>query len=92
MPSTRERVPSQTSNEINRRIRYIMVCNVGYYSEHKDQIPQRLRELDEEWDIERAIEANAATIGFFGRAIMKLYPGDGGRPPGLPASARKKPA
>jgi hypothetical protein len=30
------------------------------------QISQRLQELDEEWDIERAIEANAAAISLFG--------------------------
>jgi hypothetical protein len=28
-----------------------------------------LRELDEEWDIERAIEANAAALGFGGIAL-----------------------
>jgi hypothetical protein len=30
------------------------------------QIRRRLKELDEEWDIERAIEANAGAIGFTG--------------------------
>jgi hypothetical protein len=29
---------------------------------------QRLRELDEEWDIERMLEVNAAIVGLFGLA------------------------
>jgi hypothetical protein len=66
MRSTRNRVPGNTSAEINRRIRQDIAYNVLYYSQHKDEIPERLRELDEEWDVERAIEANAAAIGFLG--------------------------
>jgi hypothetical protein len=69
MPSTRNRVPSQTSAEINRRIRQDIACSVQYYAEHKGQIAQRLRELDEEWDIERAIEANAAALAFIGTVM-----------------------
>ena len=69
MRSTRNRVPGNTRAEINRRIRRDMAYNVLYYAEHKDGIPERLRELDEEWDIERAIEANAAAIGLFGTVL-----------------------
>jgi hypothetical protein len=36
-------------------------------------IRQRLRELDEEWDIERAIEANAAVIGFLGVTLSATH-------------------
>jgi hypothetical protein len=39
---------------------------VRYYAAHPKKIARRLRELDEEWDIERAIEANAAAFGFTG--------------------------
>ena len=66
MPSTRARVPSQTRESINRRIRAAMARNIHYYDHHRGEIPVRLRELDEEWDIERAIEANAAAIAFTG--------------------------
>jgi hypothetical protein len=66
MRSTRDRVPGSTSGEVNRRIRRDIAYNVLYYCEHRDEIPERLRELDEEWDIERAIEANAAAVGFLG--------------------------
>ena len=66
MASSRTRVPEHTSDEINRRIRRRTAMNVHYYSQHRDEIPRRLRRLDREWDIERAIEANAATLGFLG--------------------------
>jgi hypothetical protein len=69
MPNTRNRVPANTSDEINRRIRRDIAEKVRYYGKHKSEIPHRLRQLDEEWDIERAIEANAATIGFLGVAL-----------------------
>ncbi len=69
MVSTRDRVPKHTAEEINRRIRREIACNVQYFAEHKDEIPQRLEELDREWDIERAIEANAAALGFVGTAL-----------------------
>jgi hypothetical protein len=38
------------------------------HREHPDLITCRLRELDEEWDIERAIEANASALAFTGVA------------------------
>ncbi len=58
MLDTRGRVPSQTHNEINERIRAETARSVRYFEGRMDEIPARLRALDEEWDIERAIEAN----------------------------------
>jgi hypothetical protein len=66
---TRNRVPAHTSARINRRIRNATLSSVRYYSEHKEEIPRRLRQLDEEWDIERAIEANASLIALAGVAL-----------------------
>jgi hypothetical protein len=63
---TRRRVPRNTSDAVNRRIRRAIDANVQYYAQHKEDIPGRLRELDREWDIERAIEANAAIVGMLG--------------------------
>ncbi len=64
--STVDRVPRHTSEEVNERIHRSTAANVEYFRVHKDQIPGRLRELDREWDIERAIEANAATLALVG--------------------------
>jgi hypothetical protein len=66
MPTTRNRVPSHTNEAVNREIERGMVTRVRYYDKHRDQIGKRLRELDEEWDIERAIEANASTLALVG--------------------------
>lgn len=46
-----------------------MLANFAYFAEHRDQITNRLGELDQEWGIERAIEANAAVIGLTGIAL-----------------------
>jgi hypothetical protein len=66
MVNSRTRVPENTSAEINRRIRERTAASLRYYGKHRSRIAARLRQLDREWDIERAIEANAATIGLLG--------------------------
>src|SRR3954471_947468 len=69
MQSTKNRVPAHTSEEINQQIRRDTEIRVRYYEGHIDEIPRRLRALDEEWDIERAIEANASALAFIGVAL-----------------------
>jgi hypothetical protein len=39
-----------------------MLQRLYYYRQHPDEIDQRLRELDEEWDIERTLETNASAL------------------------------
>jgi hypothetical protein len=64
--TTRTRVPENTAPEVNREIRQQIQQNVQRYAASPSEISNRLRELDREWDIERMIEANAATIAFAG--------------------------
>jgi hypothetical protein len=64
--TTRERVPKHTSEEINRRIQADIAANVRRLAGHPKLIEERLRELDREWDIERAIEANASALALGG--------------------------
>lgn len=66
MRSTRQRVQVSTAPEINDRIAEATRESVAYFRSHKDEIPERLAELDREWDIERAIEANASTLALSG--------------------------
>jgi hypothetical protein len=66
MISTRDRVPAHSAPEINRQIRAEIEVNREYYRRHPKNIHRRLLELDREWDIERAIEANAGAIGLTG--------------------------
>ena len=65
--SSVERVPHNTSPEINARIREQTLRNLTKYrGAPRAAIDQRLEELKQEWDIERAIEANAASIALIG--------------------------
>ena len=66
MPSTFDRVPAHTSEEINQQIQNDIRKRVRHLATQPDAIPLRLQELREEWDIERAIEANASALAFTG--------------------------
>jgi hypothetical protein len=69
MTTTRHRVPAHSPADANRRIRRELEANVAHFQAHREEIPDRLRELDREWDIERAIEANASLIALAGIAL-----------------------
>jgi hypothetical protein len=61
-PSTVDRVPANTACEYNERIKQQTNERVAQLARQgRAAIEQRLAELDEEWDIERRLEANAAT-------------------------------
>ncbi len=72
LPTTTKRVERNTDAEINDRIRRRIEASVTYYASHPEEIGRRLDELDREWDIERTLEANAATLGFAGVALGVL--------------------
>ncbi|MET0431233.1 MAG: DUF2892 domain-containing protein [Hyphomicrobium sp.] len=69
LPSTRDRVPLHTASDTNQQIRREIVQRVRDLQGQPGAIAARLRALDEEWDIERAIEANASTLAFIGVAL-----------------------
>ena len=69
LPTTPERVPAHTSEPVNRRIRDGIEDSVRWHSRHPERIDRRLHELDEEWDIERTLEANAATLALTGSVL-----------------------
>ena len=69
LPNTVERVPLNTSDEINQRIARETNRRVNFYAANPVGIERRLRELDEEWDIERVLEANAASVAFAGTVL-----------------------
>jgi hypothetical protein len=70
IPATSARVPNSTPPELNRSIRQQTEQNVARYADRgPDAITQRLRELDHEWDIERTLEANAASVALFGLGL-----------------------
>ncbi len=69
MPTTRNRVPLHSPQDANERIRSEMAASIRYFGDHQQEIPARLAELDREWDIERAIEANASALALAGVAL-----------------------
>jgi hypothetical protein len=67
IPSTTMRVPEQTAEHVNECIRRRTEENVARYAAAGPMaIDRRLAELDREWDIERTLEANAATVALIG--------------------------
>lgn len=66
LPATERRVPVHTDQGVNERIRQEAEDRVRGCADDPERIPERLAGLEREWDIERALEANAAAIGFMG--------------------------
>jgi hypothetical protein len=73
LPSTADRVPRHTAPKVNERIRRQTEENVARYrNAPPEEVGRRLDELAREWDIERAIEANAAALALFGKERLAL--------------------
>jgi hypothetical protein len=69
IPETTTRVSQNTAAAVNAAIRRKTQQSVSCYaSAGPEAIERRLQELDREWDIERALEANAA--GFTLAAVI----------------------
>ena len=67
IPSTAMRVPEHTAHRVNERIRRRTEDTVARCAAAgPEAIARRLEDLDQEWDIERALEANAATVALLG--------------------------
>jgi hypothetical protein len=66
LPATTARVPLHTPQRYNEAIRRETEQNVARYAADPAAIERRLAELDREWDIERTLEANAATLALVG--------------------------
>jgi hypothetical protein len=67
IPATSERVSVNTSDEVNRRIRQQTKRRIEAIAASGPRaIERRLRELDEEWDIERYLETMAPTFTLIG--------------------------
>jgi hypothetical protein len=67
--TSRERVPAHTAEHVNDRIRRETELRIQGLAADPTSIPGRLQELNAEWDIERAIEANASALAFTGVAL-----------------------
>jgi hypothetical protein len=70
--STAGRVQEHTPDYINERIRRRIDQAIEYHGRHPEFIDQRLKELDEEWDIERTLQMNAATFILSGLVLSMI--------------------
>ena len=81
IPATTTRVQENTDEAINNQIRAQTERTIEYFSRKGGAaIDQRLEELDREWDVERLLETNAASLALGSRARRI------GRSPILPAA------
>lgn len=69
MAATADRVSTHTSGAVNARLQREAENRVAYFADHPEAVESRLGELDREWDVERALEANAATLALAGVAL-----------------------
>lgn len=73
MEPTNTRIISSTDEKINARIARQTEANIAYFSHRLEQIERRLRELDEEWDVERALQCSASAIGLTGLTLGLIW-------------------
>lgn len=70
IPPTTRRVQAHTDAEINAQIREATEERIALFAgAGREAIDLRLKQLDEEWDIERVLEANAASVSLLGSAL-----------------------
>jgi hypothetical protein len=69
LASSSGRVPTNTPFDANQKIRARFHQCVSYYRNFPEEIPERLKQLDREWDVERALAALSATFSLLGLAI-----------------------
>lgn len=74
-PATVDRVRSCTDDDINRAIDQAIEESIQFHSYNPELIEARLKELDEEWDIERVLEINASSLALAGVGLgMTISP------------------
>jgi hypothetical protein len=66
------RVSSHTDDSTARNMRRQTEVNLAYFAAHPQHIDARLRELDAEWDIERALETGSSALTLTGLALSLL--------------------
>jgi hypothetical protein len=66
LAETAHRAESQSPEKLNQRIQRETQQRIARLAGHPEQIHERLRELDREWDIERCLETGSATLTLTG--------------------------
>src|SRR5688500_12078360 len=61
-----DRVDDHIDASTRARIRAETERRLAHFAQHAEQIDRRLRELDEEWDIERVLETGSSALTLTG--------------------------
>jgi len=70
IPATTTRVEENTDEAVNERIHQQTERSIAYFAgKGREEINRRLEELDREWDVERLLEANAASLALLGLGL-----------------------
>lgn len=69
LPPVQQRTPRPTPQHIDREIHERTQRRIGYFGRHPEKINERLRELDKEWDVERALQTNASALVVAGSTL-----------------------
>lgn len=70
LPPSAQRVRRSTAPQLNQQIDQQTEENIRRYAGRGEMaIRRRMRELDEEWDIERLLEVNASTLALTGLVL-----------------------
>lgn len=65
-----DRVRENTATEVNQKFDDDLAMRIRLYAHAgPDEIDRRLRQLDQEWDMERVLQTNAATIALTGTLL-----------------------
>lgn len=69
--ATATQVSGQTAEHLNEQIRHETQERIAEYerNDRRALITRRLRELDHEWDVERTLQTNFATLSLVGLAL-----------------------
>lgn len=59
-------VEQYTAPEMEERLRRELEARVHYFAQRPEEIDSRLEELDQEWDIERLVQANLGVFSLMG--------------------------
>lgn len=66
-PTSSDRVRRSTAPDVNREIDHQTTANIRRYANSSSEVIQkRIEELDNEWDIERVLQAKASTLALAG--------------------------
>ncbi len=69
LPATTKRVTLHSAAWKTQKIEQEMEQRLQYYIGHPEKIECRIKELDEEWDMERTLETNASALALTGLGL-----------------------